>query len=75
MKMIKLKLSEDAKKRMYFDSQRLLTREQARECEKRHLKAFPMGDLNDHLCKICKVLTKEQMEQISAYYWLIKMEA
>ena len=60
------------KERMYFDSQRLLTREQARECEKRHLKAFPMGDLNDHLCKICKVLTKEQMEQISAYYWLIK---
>jgi len=60
------------KERMYFDSQGLLTREQAQECEKRHLKAFPMGNINDHLCKLCKVLTEEQMKKISAYQWLIK---
>lgn len=57
---------------MYFSAQGLLTREQAIECEKRNLKTFPMGDVNDHLCKLCKVLTKEQMKEISAYYYQIK---
>lgn len=60
------------KERMYFDSQGLLTKEQVQECEKRHLKAFPMGDINDHLCKLCKVLTEEQMKQIRAYQCQIK---
>lgn len=61
-----------AKERMYFDSVNILTREQAQECEKRGLKQFPMLGINDHLCKICKVLTDEQMKNISAYYFDIK---
>ena len=62
------------KKNMYFDATALLTREQAQECELRNLKRFPMGDVNDHLCKLCKVLTKEQMEKVWAYYYQIEWE-
>jgi Cdc6-like AAA superfamily ATPase len=59
---------------MYFDAQSLLTREQACECEKLEIKQFPIGDVNSHLCKLCKVLTKDQMSQVSAYYYQIKWE-
>jgi hypothetical protein len=61
-----------AKTGMYFFAQSLLTLEQAKECEKRGLKQFPIDDVNSHLCKICKVLTKEQMEGISANYYQIR---
>jgi hypothetical protein len=57
---------------MYFDAQYILTKEQVAECEKRGLKRFPLDDVNDHLCKICKVLTEEQMKEIGAYYFQIK---
>jgi Cdc6-like AAA superfamily ATPase len=61
-----------AKERMYFDAQSLLTQEQIVEGGKRGLKQFPMGDVNDHLCKLCKVLSDEQMKEISAYQWQIE---
>ncbi len=57
---------------MYFYAQRYLTIEQVRECEKQELKQFPLDDENNHLCKLCKILTKEQMEEISAYWYQIK---
>lgn len=60
------------KERMYFDAQTLLTKEQIDECSKRNIKQFPIGDVNEHLCKLCKVLTDEQMKKISAYQWQIK---
>ncbi len=65
-------IEKRCKERMYFDAQSLLTREQARECEKRNLKQFPLGDINDHLCKLCKVLTEDQMKTISSDYWGIE---
>ena len=67
-----VEIERRAKERMYSDSQGLITREQARECEKRGLKLFPLEDINDHLCKLCKVLTQEQMESITAYMYMIK---
>lgn len=67
-------IEKRCKDRMYFDAQGLLTREQADECEKRNLKQFPIGDVNEHLCKLCKILTKEQMELISAYHYQIKWQ-
>jgi hypothetical protein len=68
------KIEFRCKERMYFDAQEILTREQVKECEKRNIKQFPIGDVNENLCKICQVLTKEQMEKISAYYNMIKWE-
>lgn len=65
-------IEKRAKVNMYFDAVSLLTQEQILEAEKRGLKQIPMGDVNDHLCKICKILTREQMEDISAYYYQIK---
>lgn len=65
-------IEERCKTNMYFDAQQQLTRDQAIECGKRDLKQFPMGDINDHLCKLCKVLTKEQMEHVAAYYYQIE---
>lgn len=65
-------IEKRCKENMYFESQSLLTKEQADECEKLGLKMFPFGDINEHLCKICKILTKDQMEKIYAYYFLIK---
>jgi hypothetical protein len=67
-----VEIERRCKENMYFDAQNLLTREQAVECEKRELKRFPIGDINDHLCKLCQVLTKEQMETLPAYYYQIK---
>lgn len=67
-----IEIERRAKERMYFDAQNVLTQEQLKECGKRGLKLVPLGDLNDHLCKLCKVLTDEQMQQISAYGWNIK---
>ena len=62
------KIENACKKRMYFHAQSVLTLKQECECEKRNLKQFPMDNVNDHLCKICKVLTEEQMKSISAFY-------
>lgn len=67
-----VEIEKRCKVRMYFDSQELLTHEQIIECEKKGLKQFPVGDVNEHLCKLCQVLNKEQMELIRAYYWNIK---
>lgn len=67
-----IEIERRCKERMYFDAQLQLTREQAQECEKINLKQFPLGDVNYHLCKICKILTKEQMENVIAYYFQIK---
>lgn len=59
------------KERMYFDAQDVLTSLQLFECKMHDLKRFPMSDLNDQLCKICKILTKEQMEKITAHHFEI----
>jgi hypothetical protein len=56
--------------RMYFDAQGLLTKEQAQE--KANLNVFPLENINEQLCKMCKILTKEQMKKISAYQYQIK---
>jgi hypothetical protein len=60
------------KERMYFDSIYLLTVEQAQLCYQKDIKQFPYPDVNTALCKLCSILTKEQMEKISAYHWQIK---
>jgi hypothetical protein len=57
---------------MYFDAISLITKKQAIECEKRNLKQFPLGNINEHLCKLCNVLNKDQMEQVLAYYYQIE---
>lgn len=67
-----VEIEKRCKNRMYFDAQSILEKEQFEECEKMKLKQFPMKDINHHLCKLCKVLSKEQMDKISAYYWQIK---
>jgi hypothetical protein len=65
-------IEKRCKTRMYFDVQELLTSEQFDECEKRNLKRFPMININEQLCQLCKVITDEQMKKISAYHWQIK---
>lgn len=67
-----VEIERRAKERMYFDAQAILTPEQVNECDKHYLKGFPIGDLNEHLCKLCKVLSPNQMQEISAYQWNIK---
>ena len=67
-----VEIERRCKERMYFDVQEILTKEQAQECKRQNLKQFPLGNVNDHLCKICKILTKEQMEKIPAYQYQIK---
>lgn len=67
-----VEIERRCKVRMYFDAIELITIEQAEECEKNELKQFPLGNVNEHLCKLCKILTKEQMEKVSAYYYGIK---
>ena len=57
---------------MYQNAIYSLTREQAQEAERLELKMFPIGNANEHLCKICKLLTKDQMQKVSAYYYDIK---
>lgn len=69
-----VEIERRAKERMYFECQSVLTKDQAIECEKMDLRQFPRdaAHLNESLCKICKVLTKEQMKTISAYYQQIE---
>lgn len=69
-----IEIERRAKVRMYFDAQSLLTKEQAHECENNNLKQFPIGNVNEHLCKLCKILTKDQMCNISAYHYMIKWD-
>ncbi len=61
-----------SKERMYSHAMSILTKEQVKQCQNLNLKQFSFEDINENLCKICKVLTKEQMERISAFYYLIE---
>jgi len=65
-------IEERCKARMYFLAQSVLTKDQIEECKKNNLKMIPMENVNDHLCKICKILTEEQMKKISAFYFQIE---
>lgn len=56
---------------MYFDAINLLTNEQLKQCEKEKISRFP-EDVNYSLCRLCKVLTEDQMKQVSAYCYQIK---
>ena len=67
-----VEIENRCKTNMYFDSQTLLTKEQVKECNEKGIKKFPMEDINKQLCQICKILTKEQMDKISAHYYQIK---
>lgn len=67
-----VEIERRCKERMYFDSQKLLDINQLNQCEKRKLKRFPIGDVTEHLCKLCEILTDEQMKIVMAYYWQIK---
>jgi hypothetical protein len=67
-----IEIERRCKVNMYFDAQAILTHKQIEECDRRNLKQFPMDDINNHLCKICQILTKQQMESILAIYFLIK---
>lgn len=68
-----IEIERRCKVRMYFDAQDALNHQQIEEAERQELKQFPTEeDLNDFLCKICKILTKTQMEKISAYYFEIE---
>lgn len=67
-----IEIERRCKTEMYFEAQSYLTPEQVIECEKLELKRFPLGALNEHLCKLCKILTDEQMQKISAHYSNIK---
>lgn len=66
-----VEIERRCKENMYFDACSLLTKEQAQECERRGVKAFP-GSFNEGLCKLCKVLTELQMKSVVAYYFQIK---
>lgn len=68
-----IEIEKRSKERMYFEVLTLLTEEQVEEYEKNDLRQFPK-DFNEGLCKICKILTKKQMESVSAYYWNIKWD-
>ena len=57
---------------MYLDAPLIMTKEQLQECERQELKLFPFDHINDQLCKLCKIMSKEQMESIKAYYYEIK---
>ena len=62
------------KARMYFDVQSLMTNEQIKLSHEMKMSAVPIPDENTALCKLCSILTKEQMEKIDAYYYQIKWE-
>ncbi len=66
-----IEIEHRCKERMYFDSINLLTNEQIEECSKRELKLCPFDNINNHLCKLCEVLTEKQMESIPATDYLI----
>lgn len=59
------------KAKMYFDGCLTLTKEQI---EKNEIKLLPFPDENTALCNLCKILKKEQMEKVSAYYYQIKWD-
>lgn len=62
-------IEKRCKVRMYFEAQDLLTMAQLIECENIGLQKFPVGDVNTHLRKLCKILTKKQMKKVSASYF------
>lgn len=57
------------KERMYFNACGLLTKEQV---SNNKIKLTRCPDENTALCNLCKVLTKEQMQKVTDYYYLIK---
>lgn len=65
-------IEKRCKRIMYFDLIEILTDEQKDIGTEKGIKFFPQGDLNEHLCKICKIATREQMKEISAYYYDIE---
>ncbi len=69
-----IEIEKRCKDRMYFDLQQLLTYEQAKECEKQNLKQFPTQNVNEQLCALCKIVTKDQMLKITAFYYQIKWD-
>lgn len=60
------------KVRMYFDVQALMTDDQIKKSKELGINAFPLPDENSALCKLCSILTKEQMEKVTAFYFQIK---
>lgn len=69
-----VEIEKRCKVNMYFEAQSLLTGQQFEECKRLDLRQFPMNDINKDLCRLCKVLTKEQMESIRAYWHQIKWD-
>jgi hypothetical protein len=67
-----IEIERRCKQRMYFDAATLLTNDQIDLCNKKNISAFPLPDVNTALCRLCSVLTQEQMEKVSAYYFGIK---
>lgn len=67
-------IEKRCKEKMYVDAQKILTKEQVIECEKNNLKKYPFDKINEYLCKICKILTEDQMKKISAYYFQIEWD-
>ena len=70
-----IEIQRRCKENMYFDSLYLLTSDQIEKANKMNLKKFPgftAEEVNENLCKLCSIMTKEQMVEISAYYFNIK---
>lgn len=67
-----VEIEKRAKTRMYFDALWLLTPEQIEDSIKINIPQVPVPDPNTALCKLCSILTKEQMKMIDAYYFQIK---
>lgn len=64
-----IEIEKRAKVRMYFHATAILTPEQIYN---NFICIAPLPDENTGLCTLCKILTEEQMKEISAYYWDIK---
>lgn len=65
-------IEKRAKERMYFDGISLLFEEQKNKCKQDKICFVPLPDPNTALCNLCKILTQEQMQGVSAYYYQIK---
>lgn len=61
-----VEIEKRAKVRMYFDAVTMITAEQA---ENNDICFAPLPDENTALCKLCEILTDEQMKIISSYYF------
>lgn len=61
-----------SKIRMYIKAKSVLTKEQLKKFGNVEIEKLSIIHVNEQLCKICKVLTENQMRHISAYYWQIR---